>query len=408
MSTKGFLLSLLFFLAPVAAWGGLLRVESTTAYAQYRDDDQTMQMPFFEFFKGTYSSAKDDFQLDTNFCVTENSNISQQGFQLYALDGAAWLLKDRTRLTFGRSFFTHMTVRPRVLDSVAVEHFLFDKEFRLGAYVGIERPPEDLSRQRSTVSGVSLGYVSPNMSPLTAGLRFEHQAYEAISRNRMKFSLNQPLQYSLSPELMLDVERDLGYNFWSRAEVGADIYPNLKSTYGLRYQIYELDPVTQIDEPIINIFSQGTVQEASFKAGYFLSRDLYGSYFYAQDNFLIQAGHNGLGEKHQLALSAVFDRTNVNLTAYRITSYGGWVVGGRGGISIKLNSKMELSALSEYSRYQKITSSDRYAISNQIDLSYILSNLLHIDVMGELDSNNANTVDERFFLKLIYLAWKET
>ena len=115
-----------------------------------------------------------------------------------------------------------------------------------------------------------------------------------------------------------------------------------------------------------------------------------------------------MGEKHQLALSAVFDRTNVNLTAYRITSYGGWVVGGRGGISIKLNSKMELSALSEYSRYQKITSSDRYAISNQIDLSYILSNLLHIDVMGELDSNNANTVDERFFLKLIYLAWKET
>lgn len=401
--------SLIFFVIfPAWAWGGLLRVDSTTAYVQYRDDDLSLQKPYFEFFKGTYSSSRQDFELDTNFSVTENPSASQQSFDLYALDGSAWLIPERTKVTFGRSFYTHMTVRPRVLDSLSVEHFMYEKSLRLGGYVGVERPPESLDKERSKISGLSLGYVSPNMSPLTANVRFEHQAFDIVQRDRMKFSVNKPLPLSFSPELMLDVERDLKYNIWSRSEAGMDIYPSTKSTFGVRYQIYELDPLTQVDEPILNVISQGRTQEASFKAGYFLTKDLFATYNYSHDSFLIQSGYMGNGEKHQLGLDTVLRWCKLGLAAYRITSYGGWVEGGRAGIGMKLSSKFELSAQSEYSRYEKITSSKRTAVSNQLGLSYYMSNLIHIDMIGEWNSNNSSSQDQRFFLKLIYLAWKET
>jgi hypothetical protein len=402
-----FLITLLF--SPALAAAGIIRIDSTTAYAQYRDDNLALQNPFFEFFKGSYASSHDDFQLDTNFSVTDNPTDSQQSnFDLYALDGSVWVVPDQTKITFGRSFYTHMTVRPRVLDSLAVEHFMFDKMLRLGGYVGIERPPEDLTRERSKISGVSVGYVSPQVAPLTANLRFEHQVFDVVQRDRMKLSLSKTLQYSLSPELMVDVERDLKYGIFSRSEAGVDIYPTIKSTFGLRYQIYELDPLTQVDEPILNVLSQGRTQEISAKAGYFLSRDLYGSYYYAHNSFLVQSGYSAFGERHQVALDAVVGWSKLNLTLYRITSYGGWVEGGRGGIGAKLSSRIDLFAQTEYSSYAKITSSHRTALSNELGITYSLSGAMHIDVIGEWNSNNSAYRDQRFFIKFTYLTWKET
>ncbi|MGZ3721886.1 MAG: hypothetical protein ACXVA9_03075 [Bdellovibrionales bacterium] len=409
MNRGNLVASFALLLAPAAAWAGLLKIDSTTAYAQYRDDDLSLQRPFFEFFKGSYASSREEFQLDANFAVTENPSASQRTFSLYALDGSVWAVPERTKISFGRSFFTHMTVRPRVMDSLAVEHFILEKSVRLGAYTGIERPPEDLTKERSKISGLSLGYVSPNVSPLTANLRLEHQAFEDVQRDRVKTSVNKPLSLAWSPELMLDAERDLKFNIWSRSEAGVDFYPNFKSTFGVRYQIYELDPLTQADDPIINVLAQGRTQAATIKGGYFLTRDLYASYLYARNSYLVQSGYTASGETHQLELSAALNNwARLNLVLYRINSYGGWVEGGRGGFGYKLNSSYEISYLGEYSRYKKITSSDRSAISNQLGLSYYMSSLLHLDVIGEWNSNNSSSQDQRFYLKLIYLAWKET
>jgi hypothetical protein len=285
---------------------------------------------------------------------------------------------------------------------------MFDKQLRLGGFLGIERPPENLSAERSKVYGLSAGYVSPGTSPLTGNLRFEHQIYDSVQRDRMKASINQPLQYEWSPELMVDLERDLTYNRWSRSEGGVDLYPTYKSTFGVHYQIYELDPVTQFDEPILNVISQGETKEISAKAGYFLLSNLYASYYYAQDTYPLQAGYTGNGEKNQLGLDYGLDRLRLNFTAYRITSYGGWVQGERGGFNLKLNSHYEISGICDYSYYQKITSSTRSAINNQLGLTYFFSNFWNIDVIGEWNSNNASSQDQRFFLKLTYLTWKET
>jgi hypothetical protein len=385
-----------------------VRIDSTTAFSAFQGDDLKSDNPLYELFQANYSSDGGRLELNTNFSILDNESRGTRSFDLYALDGAVWAIPESLKVSFGRSFHTHMTVRPHLLDSVSVESFLLNKSLRMGGYLGIERSPEDLNGEKSKTLGLSFGYVTPSVFPLTTGVRVEHQDFKTEFRDLMKLSFHKPFEMPLDPELMLDFERDLKFNQWNRSEIGLDFYPNMKTTAGVRYHVYELDPLVGGEDPILNILSQGRVTEIGAKAGYLLSRDIYGSYYYAKTDFLLQSDVRAYGERHQLSLNANFEILKPNLSLYKITSYGGWVEGARGGVVVKLNSKYELFTMSDYTQYEKITSSKRTAISNQFGLSNFSFSQFRLDIQGEINSNNSNYEDYRFLIKLSTLYWKET
>ncbi len=391
------------------AEAGLVKLDSTTGFASFQGDDLHAESPLFELFQASYLSDKGEFEFNTNFRILDNPSRSESSWDIYSLDGSVWLIPENLKLSFGRSLFIHMTVRPHLLDSLSLETFMNNKTLRYGAYLGIERSPEDLQNQKSKIIGISAGYLSPEIFPISGSLRLEHQVFTDASRNRAKLSLSKPLEMSLSPEILWDMERDLDFNRWIRTEAGLDLYPNLNTTLGLKYQLYELDPlVGKGDDPILNILAEGRVQEMGAKIGYLLTRDIYGSYYYGTTQFLLQEDHTAHGERHQVGINANFDAIKMNSSLYRVTSYGGWVEGIRGGLNYKINSQYELFTMSDYSKYEKITSSKRLAYNNQIGLSIYALTQYRIDSFIEFNSNNANYEDFRFLIKLCTLFWKET
>ena len=390
------------------AFAGTVRIDSTTAFSSFEGDDLKADTPLYELFEAHYLSDSRRAELNTHFSLLNNQSRSTSQFDLYSLDAVIWALPESLKISFGRSFHTHMTVRPHLLDSLAIESFFLNKRLRVGGYLGIEKSPEDLDGQKSKITGLSLGYTSSDVFPFTSSLRLEHQEFSSVLRDRLKVAFQKPFEFAYSPELMLDFERDLQFNQWTRSEFGVDFYPSLKTTMGLRYQVYELDPLTGGEDPILNILSQGRVTEVGIKLGYLLSRDLYGSYYLAKTDFLMLPGYVAAGERQQLSLDLKLETFQPNLSLYKITSYGGWVQGARGGVTVKLNSLNEIFVMSDYANYEKITSSKRTAISNQFGISNFSLSPFRIDILGEMNSNNSHYEDRRFLIKLSTLYWRET
>ena len=398
---------LFYILGPLSAVAGTFRVDSTTAFSSFAGDDLKAEIPLYEIFQAHYASDDRQTEFNTYFSVLENFSRANSQFDLYSLDASIWAVPDTLKISFGRSFHTHLTVRPHLLDSLSVESFFLNKSLRLGGYIGIEKSPEDLSGEKSKITGFSAGYTNSAVFAFTTGVRLEHQEFTGVARDRLKLSFLKLLDFSYSPELMLDLERDLKFNQWSRAELGLDLTPNLKSTMGLRYQVYELDPLVGGEDPILNVISQGRVNEIGLKFGKLLTPDIYGSYYLARADYEIQPGYKTAGEKHQLGLDLKYDFFQLNLSLYKTTSYGGWVEGVRGGGTMKLSSMNEIFLTSDYTQYSKITSSERTAVSNQVGITNFSFKPFRLDIMGEFNSNNSYLEDRRFLIKLTTLFWKE-
>lgn len=400
------LIFLMMICAPAKA--GLFSLESITSFSQFKDDDLKNSSPMFESMITNFVSTDERFNFSANVRLWHDNSRNEDQFNLYTFYANYWIVPNETRIEFGRTYQSFLTVRPKLLDMLSIEEYAYNRHVRFAGFYGIERPVEDLNQFRSESYGGQVGYVSQDIFPFSASLRLEQQSFDTDHRNRGRVSFRKPLLLPASPELMADFERDLDFKTWSKSEVGVDLFPTFRSQVSLRHQRYDLDPVLGVDEPIQHIFTEGAVEEVAIRLGYIFSEKFRASYYYAKSQYRVSPNIPTSGDRHGFDMNGHFSFIRPSLSFYRINSFGGDVDGTRGSVNVELRSNLEIYGWTDYTSYQKITSSKRAALNNSVGCSYWPKSHVRVDVSGESNRNNAHTRDERVLVQLTYLLWKET
>lgn len=384
------------------------KIESITSYAQFTGDDLKDDNPLRESFLAHYLSDDKRFDLNTKFTLLYNGERNEEDFNLYTFDATYWALPNTTRVMIGRSYETFLTVRPKLLDRFSVEHMMLNKRVRAGAYFGIERPLNNIDYYRAESYGAKLSFVEQRHFPLSAAARVERQDFQVAKRDRARFSIQKPISFFMAPELMADFERDLKFHKWSRSEMGFDLYPTYQTSANLRYLVTDVDPIAQVDDPIVKIFSIGEVVEYGARVGFHPNSKFGVSYYFAANEYHPEPNVVTKGTRHSLDFDfkSRFIRPSIKL--YRIDSFGGDVTGGLGRMTLYPFGQSEVFGQVEYTEYQKKTSSKRAAISQQIGAAFYPFKEWKAETFVELNSNNAHVSDERLFIQLSYLFWRES
>jgi hypothetical protein len=298
-------------------------------------------------------------------------------------------------------------------DSAELDYYFLDNAISVGALGGLERRNFKKSLTSTTrFVGAHADYRGKSMTPLLIGTKylFRTPADHATSPDQhlVSLSIDQPFLYSWSPEFLANSEMNVGNKkHLNLAEVGFDLYPTYSSALRVRGLTFHIDPRDDIDEPIYSVISKGRLYEGSLQGEYHFIPELTGSFALAYDNYERQINDRTYGYRFELGLKYSRETFSIFNSAYCFKSYGGDVYGDRIKLTKDFTQRVQLELISDTTYYDKITSSKRFALDNEIWVSFWAFNRFKFNTGVELDSNNSYRYDFRFSAKLTYLLWGE-
>ncbi|MGK5083764.1 hypothetical protein WDW37_10715 [Bdellovibrionota bacterium FG-1] len=390
---------------------GLFRLESETLTSARNGDDLKFELPSYEFLSATYVSTLRDFEVNSDLNVYADPVKSHDTLNVHLLNLSYSPVHDVLNITAGRVFDIQRSVRSSVLDTAAIDLFLFEKQIKIGTFAGKERHLELAQWTPSaTLLGAYASYMGASMFPLYTKAKYQHRIFERDLNSQedlIQVSAQKPFPGGWSPEYLADTEINLGTSHLNRLSAGINLYPTYRTSLRWRAETYELQPIDGVEQPIFSIFSQGRLYETSVQAEYRFSPHFSTSFSLAYDNYVNQSPDRTDGIKAEADFRYRRNHSSVSNSFYALQSYGGQVYGDRLVLTQKLTDLLELAEAVDFAFYNKVTSSKRAAFSSQLELTQSLSNRLRLTLGGEMNSNNSVTYDARAFAALKYLMWTE-
>jgi hypothetical protein len=396
----------------IEALAGLFRLESETISSSRNGEDQTFELPVYEFLSTNYQSVSRDLEFNADLSVFGDAVRSRNSFKLHLLNLAYTIVPDRVNFSIGRSFDVQHSIRTNTIDAVGVDFYLFEKQLKAGVFTGKEQRLEFKQwTPIANLAGSYLSYTSSSFFPFFGKLKFQHREYDRSNANKenlVQLSMQKPFAGRLSPELLIDSEVNVGSSHLNRLETEFEVYPNYSTSLRTSLQTYELLPADGIEQPIFSIFSQGRIYEASIQGEHQFAPEWTGSLSVAYDNYVFQAPKRTDGFKVESDLNYQLEYAHFRASLYNLHSYGGEVYGGRLTLGQKISDRSQITEAVDFAYYNKITSSKRSALNSELGFESLLSNPLKFSIGGEFNSNNNLKYDIRGVIKLTYLLWTET
>jgi hypothetical protein len=410
MALLGLLLA--FLLPAQAPADGLMRVESTTMGAARNNANNQLELPFYEMMAAAYNNEKRDLELNLNFSLFDDpTTAGSTQAKLYLLDAKFSAIPDRLIFRVGRTLDTQHTIGINSADLIAADYYLFEKQLSLGAFYGLERRIEAVgSMPSANIWGTDLHFHSDDTLPYFLTAKFEQrQARHSDDprETRVELSAQKGTDWEWNPEFLLDSVTNVDQHHLDRLEGGVDLYPTAQTLLKLRGMSYELLPLTGLEQPIYSIFAAGRLFEERAQMETKMNRLWIVSLAAFHDRFPVvgNSSASGLGGEFENRLK--LETFNLIDTVYAFRSYGGDVFGNRITARQETFRNNEIYGVLDLTKYSKITSSKRYAISSELGWGSVLGKLFKLTVGGEFNSNNTLKYDVRAMTKLVFLMWNE-
>lgn len=398
-------------LISTTCWAGLFRAESETLNSFRQNDKYKLETPLYEFVSASYTTDKRDFEINSNFSLfTDPTGNANNKAYLYIMDARFFAIPDRLSFRVGRSFDVINSIGAASVDMISTELYLFDKQIRLGGFLGIERKLEayDLDL-KSNVIGAKVDFHSDDPLSLYLSSKFVRRtSANNINENLVQFSGKKAFDWSWNPEFIVDSESELISSNLNRFEVGMDIYPSISTFSKIRFLTYNVLPQTGVEQPIFTIFSTGPLNEVRYQFEKKLSSRFVGSFSIFYDDYQLLANQRTTGSGGELEGKFFSDSGfTINNIIYAFQSYGGNAIGDRVGLQTEYSKKNELYGLLDVVYYEKITSSKRGAFACELGWSRLLGQKFKFTLSGQASTNNILKEDFRTLAKLTYLLWDE-
>lgn len=391
---------------------GLFLFESESLFSVRDAIEGEDELPFWQFIGATYAPEGRPLEINANLGFSNNQARSNENFHFYMGDVSYEIIPDLLKIKAGRSWDFFRMPETMTTDTVGGVLSLFEKQLLIGGYWGVERELEvDNFDTISDTAGAYATFRTRERNPYIFNLKYQNKQYNSPVQPQddiLYASLFKELPWEWSPELMLDAETNVNYSHLRRAEAGVDLYPTYKTALRFRGLTYDVrTPELGVNEPLFPIFSMGRLYEVLGQVEYMFTSKFLSSVGLYWDNYLLQGTTRTNGYRVDFNLKLYNDFSNAINKLYYLQSYGGDVIGDRIELSQKLLDNVDLKEVVDLTYYEKVTNSTRYALDTEAGFVYWFMKNLNLYVGGELDSNNFNALDARFYTKLTYTLWKD-
>lgn len=395
-----------------SAESGQVRIESETLTSLRSNADFQMESPFYEFLSGNYEDDDDRLSLNADFSVYREMVTGEDDFTIHLLNGSYVLIPETFKLKAGRSFESQNAIRAHVMDRLAAELELWNRQFELGAFVGKE---QRLELHRSGLSAQVYGsyaqFTTAGENPWVMRAKLQRRNYESADASDevvTEATLRKTIPAAFHTTLLASSELNIDTGNLNRAEGGADVRFSKSKLFRLRAGTYNLEPQFGAEQPIFTLFSQGSLNELSGQYEVLWGERWVTSFLLGADQYVVQSPDLTYGYRSE-AEAKYFTRIfSADFSLYQMDSFGGSIYGARTGAHYQFTDRSKIYLGLDYAHYEKITSSSRGAVNSILGIGHQFTPSLKGDLAAELNSNNNLIYDLRGFFRLTYFLWTET
>lgn len=391
----------------------VFKAESESYFSKYLDENKQIRMPFFEQMSLYYSKVNQsnvqDYRIHFNYFYdlekgSYDFQLNQFNFETQFADGLG-------SLSLGRNYQTKYLIFSSISDQISGSYLFLSKRLELGASLGMARNFElAVEKEQVYLYGFFANYKTEQVFPWQLGLKIEQTDFSRLNRAKsdwLELSARKEFASFVNPEILFSYNTQLADKKSYKKNFGINIYPDYDFSLGGRYSVYRMDKKEFWEESISSIITNGEIKEVGITSNYLISSNFQLGMDYSQSDYPLEVTKQAKGNKLEMSLRWMQELQQIELSAYQISSYGGFVKGEKSRFIRSLYKNIELEAAQEYLLYEKITNAKNSASQAQLGLASWFGRYSRFWIAAELVSNNFYAQDLRLLSRLTIYDWRE-